>query len=710
MSYEIDRTDKINYGSITVADQSVNQETSLSFVGKNYTGYAKSIAENFLHLLENFAAANPPTNPIIGQLWYDTNITSNPPQPQLKAWDGTKWVAAGNITKKTVKPTTAVIGDLWVDTANQQLYIWSGSSWILVGPQFSEGAQAGPVVESIFDTLNISHTIIKFIVAGEVVGIFSKDTFIPKVVISGFDSVRQGLTLSTKDFDGDGVIENKLWGEADRASKLVVSGYPEGLDANNFLRSDVASLTNYGLSIRNNSGLVFGSDLNGALTTSGGSVSLTNKTDGGSIYLRATTSGAVVDTITVTGSSVGVNNTNPTQALDVVGKIKVSNGIILTDTTESTNLSNGSIVTPGGVAVAKNLRVGGDLFVTGISATGAIVPTADNSSDIGTNGSRYKRIYANTVGNPDLTTQFIGEFSGAFNGSVTGTAVKLSSATNFSLTGDVSSNTIAFNGDNGGVATFTTTLASNVITSKTEVFDSLTSDELIVHRVGIGLRKLSKNTFLSNVALVPIGSIVSYAGLTPPPGYLLCDGAEVQIAVYPELYAVIGNTYKGPDPYLGLATFRLPDLRGRFALGADNMNNGIQVPLAPAGVTFGTTTKDKDGNPGFTANRVTAVSADEIGLGNGSQDKEIAVANLPEHTHDLTGSNGTQFYAVTDDTSGSTTITDVDAVGRSVQMGSGFSRMLVNAGQVEAPTVDVPLDVMNPYITINYIIYTGRIL
>jgi len=117
MSYEIDRTDKINYGSIVVADQSVNQETSLDFVGKNYTGYAKSIAENFLHLLENFAAASAPSNPIIGQLWYDTNITNNPAQPQLKVWDGTKWVAAGNITKKTVQPTTGVIGDLWVDTA-----------------------------------------------------------------------------------------------------------------------------------------------------------------------------------------------------------------------------------------------------------------------------------------------------------------------------------------------------------------------------------------------------------------------------------------------------------------------------------------------------------------------------------------------------------------------------------------------------------------
>ena len=710
MSYEIDRTDKINYGSIVVADQSVNQETSLDFVGKNYTGYAKSIAENFLHLLENFAAASAPSNPIIGQLWYDTNITNNPAQPQLKVWDGTKWVAAGNITKKTVQPTTGVIGDLWVDTANQQLYLWSGSSWILVGPQFSEGAQAGPIVEAIFDTLNISHTVIKFIVSGEVVAIFSKDTFIPKVVIEGFSSINQGLNISTKDFDGDGVVNNKFWGTADRANKLVVSGYPEGLDANNFLRGDVASLTNFGLSVRNNAGLTFGSDLNGVLSTASGAVVLANKTDGSSIFIKSSTGGSLVDTFTITGSFVGINNINPVQALDVTGKIKVSNGIIVTDTTESTNLTNGSIVTSGGAAITKNLRVGGNFFIAGDTSTTNITPVANNASDIGTNSLRYKRIYANTVGNPDLTTQFIGEFSGAFNGSVTGTAVKLSSATNFSLTGDVSSNTIAFDGDNGGVATFTTTLASNVITNKTEVFDSLTTDELIVHRIGLGLRKLSKTTFLSNVATVPIASIISFAGLTPPQGYLFCDGAEVQISLYPELYAVIGNTYKGPDPYIGLATFRLPDLRGRFALGADNMNNGIQVPLAPTGVSFGTTTTDKDGNPSLTANRVTSITADEIGLGNGSQEKEILVANLPEHTHDLTGENGTQFYAVTDDVTGSTGISDVDAVGRSVQMANGFSRMLVNAGQVEAPTVDVPLDVMNPYITINYIIYTGRIV
>ncbi len=47
MSYQIDHTDKANYGSITVEDQTINNETSLSFVGKNYTGYAKTLAENF---------------------------------------------------------------------------------------------------------------------------------------------------------------------------------------------------------------------------------------------------------------------------------------------------------------------------------------------------------------------------------------------------------------------------------------------------------------------------------------------------------------------------------------------------------------------------------------------------------------------------------------------------------------------------------------
>ena len=45
--------------------------TSLTFVGRNASGYSPAIATDFLHLLENFASPEPPSNPIIGQLWFD---------------------------------------------------------------------------------------------------------------------------------------------------------------------------------------------------------------------------------------------------------------------------------------------------------------------------------------------------------------------------------------------------------------------------------------------------------------------------------------------------------------------------------------------------------------------------------------------------------------------------------------------------------------
>lgn len=713
MPYQIDHFDQPNNGSITVNDQELNQTTDLSFVGKNYTGFSQAIGENFLHLLENFASSfvDRPTKPVLGQLWYDTGTTSSPPQPQLKVWDSTQWVAAGNVTKSISRPVTAVIGDLWVDTSNQQLYLWSGSNWLLVGPQFSEGTQSGPKVESIFDTANLPHVILNFIIAGEVVAIISKDAFTPKVSIDGFSVINQGINMSSKDFDLNGIVLNKFWGTADRATKLVVSGYADGLDANNFLRGDVASTTNFSLTIKNNTGLIVGADLNTTLTnTSNGATVLNNKIEGSSIFLRVNQSGTSSDVLTVTGTRVGINKTNPAEALDVDGKLQVSDDVIITSTTDSTALSNGSIKTAGGASIAKTLRVGTGANITGTLTSNAIAPAANNVHNIGTNLLRYNTIFANNIGNPDLSTIFTGSFNGAFNGSVTGTATRLVSATDFSLTGDVSSNTVSFDGQQvGGVATFTTQLSSDVISTKTALLDFNDTDEMLVHRPLTGLRKITKTTFLSKVATVPIGSLVSFAGTTLPNGYLLCDGAEVPISSYPELFAVLGTTYNGSVPLVGIATFRLPDLRGRMAIGADNMNNGISVPLLPSGATSGTTTIDKNGIPGPVANRVTDITADTVGLANGNEEQLIDITNMPEHVHDFTGDTGTQFYAVTDSTDPGS-IADSEAVGRSVQLQTGYSKFMINSGGVDSATTDVPLNIMNPYLTINYIIYTGRIV
>ena len=47
MSYQIAHTDATNYGSITVADQEINQETSLGFVGKITQVMQKLLVKTF---------------------------------------------------------------------------------------------------------------------------------------------------------------------------------------------------------------------------------------------------------------------------------------------------------------------------------------------------------------------------------------------------------------------------------------------------------------------------------------------------------------------------------------------------------------------------------------------------------------------------------------------------------------------------------------
>ena len=130
MAYAISYTDSVNKGTITVADNTLNTETTLSLPGRFTTAYGQAISENFLHLLENFAGATAPERPVEGQLWYDT--TNN--VDQLKIYDGTIWQSAAGLKKASSEPAVAnsSAGDLWVNTGAQQLYLFTGSTWVLV--------------------------------------------------------------------------------------------------------------------------------------------------------------------------------------------------------------------------------------------------------------------------------------------------------------------------------------------------------------------------------------------------------------------------------------------------------------------------------------------------------------------------------------------------------------------------------------------------
>ena len=709
MSYQVTFTETTNPAkpALTVADQTLNSQTSLTFVGKNYAGYAPVVANNFLHLLENFANNTAPANPIEGQLWYDNTSGVN----LLKVFDGAIWTSAGSVKKAGSAPLAANSnpGDLWVNTTTSQLYVFSGSNWLLVGPQFSSGSLTGTVVDTIVDTSNVTHNVISLYANNYRLAIISKETFTPKSTIVGFTTVNQGFNLSTVDSTNTTDL-SRIWGTASNADALLVTGV--SIPSANFLRSDVSSTSNFPLTIRADGGLTIGSNSSFNIGRDGTSTVLYSKSSGDSVDIRLNNNSVPVTVVHIDALSrvgIGSNNTAPTATLDVAGTVNASGDLLVTSTTDATGTVvgtlGGSIKTLGGIAVQKNIVIGknayinGKLYldtldtVTGVPTPGSVIlPTTTGIYDIGSSTASFRNVYADT-----FSGNFTGTFTGTLQGSISGSAARLASPTVFSMQGDVSSDNISFTGQSSlGIATFTTTINQNFISNKTTVDDSLLSDTLLVYRAGsVNLVKMTKETLLKHVATVPVGAIMPYAGTIVPDGYLLCDGSEVRTSEYSALYGVIGYTYKSATLLQGIATFALPDLRGRFPLGRDNMDNEQRIPsrddasiLIDAG--------------GGAANRVTDVTADIVGTGAGAQTITLTVNNLPDHKHNLS-STAAQYYAGGLPGGAS----DTAAVPGNGLPNSSTGSGLPNSGGIISSTLGAAVTVMNPYTTINYIIFTG---
>lgn len=338
MTYQVKYSESTNSAkpAITVEDKNVNKQTSLSFVGQNYTGYASIIAENFLHLLENFAKSTAPDNPVEGQIWYD-NTTSD---SLLKVYDGSNWVPTGAVTKSATEPTSnSSNGDLWVNPITQQLYIFSGISWSLIGPQFSGGLKTGAIVDSVSDTVasvnDAPHNIISFYSNNERIAILSSDTFVPKSFIKGFATVNRGITLTT---EVSSTVAAKLVGTATAADSLNVSNV--AVNASNFLRSDVKSTTNNVFEVKSNSGLTIGGDLSFNIGIDSSVITQTSLNK--NIQFRVkNSSNDILNILHIdTRQRIGINQTNPSVDFDVDGAAKISKNLVVGVSTDST---------PGGI-------------------------------------------------------------------------------------------------------------------------------------------------------------------------------------------------------------------------------------------------------------------------------------------------------------------------------------------------------------------------
>lgn len=110
-------------------------------------------------------------------------------------------------------------------------------------------------------------------------------------------------------------------------------------------------------------------------------------------------------------------------------------------------------------------------------------------------------------------------------------------------------------------------------------------------------------------ALFLPGMLLMFGSITPPTGWLECDGSEISITTYGSLYTIIGTAFNTGGESAG--NFRLPNFARRAPMGL----GGIQ------------------GSP----------DAPDITLGSsgGEETHVLVTGELPAHTHT---ENGTHFH------------------------------------------------------------------
>lgn len=189
---------------VSIADGAVDTAaTDLTLIGKLYRNYGEVVNENFVKLVENFANSTSPPEVIEGQLWYDTT------NKNIKIYRNTGFVTLSVLTSSSSEPSSPKLGDFWWDTVESQLMFYNSTSWIAISPGYSlTQGTSGAIVENVQDTFNASHVVTKIYVNNIVVAIYNKDNeFTPSTSITGFDTVKKGLNLtSTTDFKIHGNI------------------------------------------------------------------------------------------------------------------------------------------------------------------------------------------------------------------------------------------------------------------------------------------------------------------------------------------------------------------------------------------------------------------------------------------------------------------------------------------------------------------------
>ena len=330
MSYQLNKTDGTLLLDL-IDGQIDTASTNLTLVGRNYSGYGEYFNENFIKLLESFANTAAPSNPLTGQVWWDSSAQ------RLKVYDGAVWKASGGPIVQTSRPQM-VAGDLWIDDLNNQVYAFDGTDLMLMGPQYTATqGKSGFEIGSILDSQSRSRTVAYLYVGGILSAVISNIEFTPiyaqRVIGLVTASNPNGIIKVGMNIIDTGNF--KFRGIADSANSLVTaSGVVRAADS--FLPSTANGITTGTLTIQNSGGLTIGLSQNNVQKVVGPRFYIENQLTDHDLSLRVKSSsyGAIsVDAIYIDASlgRIGIFTTNrlPEYTLDVQGDLRVTGNFIV---------------------------------------------------------------------------------------------------------------------------------------------------------------------------------------------------------------------------------------------------------------------------------------------------------------------------------------------------------------------------------------------
>lgn len=323
-------TNIYNYdGSLltTIADGSISTNAaSIKFPGRGFVNYGGPVNENMLWIMQNFAASTSPSNPVNGQTWYDTA------NKILKVYDNltSSWVSVGGVIVSGSSPTGDLTqGDFWYNSATNQLFIYSGSAWILLGPL---GASNGldPLNSAVpafstFDSVRISdgtlnHSVWRITVNNTLLAIFSLDAaFVPNPAVPGFSTIRPGLNLNSTvaniGVSGDTTVFRNFQNNLPATDNVYNLGSPSFRFANVYATSFNGTVT----SALSAEGIDADNDVASAVLYP------VMVADSGSPYPAKVTKTKLI--FNAATGAVGINTNTPASTLQVVGGIRAIQGL-----------------------------------------------------------------------------------------------------------------------------------------------------------------------------------------------------------------------------------------------------------------------------------------------------------------------------------------------------------------------------------------------